>query len=128
MSFTFIDSGSANNEVHTNVWNWKPTLEIIKDLDVIGEQRVRQMQYNATGFTVSQEEAELLGNAIRVKYLSKMTPKHRVMMDLSITDEPDDGTLYRGDDSQAWKNYGAQYGWLEEFSNFCIACKGFQIY
>ena len=128
MSFTFIDSGSANNEIRTNVWNWKPTLEIIRDLDVIGEQAVRQMQYNATGFKVSQDEAELLGNAIRSKYLAKMTPKHRVRMDLSITDEPDDGTLYRGDDSQAWKNYGAQYDWLEEFSKFCLECKGFQIY
>ena len=128
MSFTFIDSGSPNNEIHTNVWNWKPTLEIIKDLDVIGEARVRQMGYNATGFSVSQEEAGQLGKGIREKYLSKMTPQHRVRTDLSITDEPDDGTLYRGDDSQAWKNYSATYAWLEEFADFCLKCKGFQIF
>jgi hypothetical protein len=128
MSFIFIDSGSPNNEIHTNVWNWKPTLEIIKDLDVIGEQRVRQMQYNATGFSVSGDEAEMLGNGIRNKFLAKMKPKDRVRTDLSITDEPDDGTLYRGDDSEAWKNYGASYAWLEEFSDFCLKCKGFQIF
>jgi len=128
MSFTFIDSGSQNNEIHTNVWNWKPTLEVIKDLDVITEQRVRQMQYNATGFSISADEAGLIANGIRTKYLSKMKPEDRVRTDLSITDEPDDGTLYRGDDSQSWKNYGATYDWLKEFSDFCLNCKGFQIF
>jgi hypothetical protein len=128
MSFTFTDSGSPNNEVRTNVWNWKPTLEIIRDLDVINDMGVKQLQYNATGFTVSQDEALMLGNGIKSRYLSKMTPKSRVRTDLSITDEPDDGTLYRGDDSEAWKNYGATYGWLEEFSDFCLKCKGFQIF
>ena len=128
MSFTFIDSGSPNNEIHTNVWNWKPTLEIIRDLDVIGEMRARQLQYNATGFTVSGDEAALLGNGIRTRYLAKMKPGNRVRTDLSITDEPDDGTLYRGDDSESWKNYGATYAWLEEFADFCLKCKGFQIF
>jgi hypothetical protein len=128
MSFTFIDSGSPNNEIRTNVWNWKPTLEIIRDLDVIGEQGVRQMQYNATGFSVSEDEAQMLAGGIRTKYLSKMTPKHRVMTDLSISDEPDDGTLRRGDDSEAWKNYGATFAWLDEFCDFCMRCKGFQIF
>jgi hypothetical protein len=128
MSFTFIDSSSPNNEIHTNVWNWKPTLEIIKDLDVIGEMRARQMQYNATGFTVTAEEAELLGNGIRNKYLSKMKTADRVRTDLSVTSEPDDGTLYRGDDANSWKNYGATYDWLKEFSDFCLNCKGFQIF
>lgn len=126
MSFTFIDSGSPNNEVRTNVWNWKPTLEIIKDLDVISEQGVRQMQYNATGFTVSPDDALAIGAGIRGKYLSKMQPKQRVRTDLSITDEVDDGTLHSGEES--WKNYGATYNWLEEFADFCSRSKGFQIF
>lgn len=128
MSFTFIDAGSPNNEIRTNVWNWKPTLEIIRELDVIGEMAVRQMQYNATGFQVGADEAGMIANGIRSKYLSRMKPQDRVRMDLSITNEPDDGTLYRGDDSQAWKNYGATYDWLEEFSNFCLKSQGFQIF
>jgi hypothetical protein len=128
MSFTFTDSGSPNNEVRTNVWNWKPTLEIIRDLNVIGEMGVRQLKYNATGYTFTEEEAQALGAGIRAQYVAKMTPKQRVRTDLSITDDVDDGTLYSGDDSESWKNYGATYNWLEEFADFCLKSKGFQIY
>jgi hypothetical protein len=46
---------------------------------------------------------------------------------LTITDKPDDGTMYRDADEQ-WKNYSASRNWLEEFSAFCIRCKGFQVF
>jgi hypothetical protein len=46
---------------------------------------------------------------------------------LSITDKPDDGTLYRDEDEQ-WKNYSTDYEWLKEFSEFCLKSKGFQVF
>jgi len=128
MSFTITDTGSPNNEVRTNVWNWKPTLEIIRAIGAVDEPRLKQMQYNATGTSVSQDEAEEIGAAVRARYLSKLAPHQRIRLDLSVTDEPDDGTLYSGDDKEAWKNYGATYAWLEEFAAFCSSCKGFQVF
>lgn len=128
MSFTITDTGSPNNEVRTSVWNWKPTLEIIRDIGAVDEPRLKQMQYNATGTSVSQDEAQMIGAGVRGKYLSKLAPNQRIRLDLSITDEPDDGTFYSGDDKEAWKNYGATYAWLEEFAAFCLNCKGFQVF
>ena len=49
MSFTLIDLGAENFEFTANVWNWKAALEIIKDLDIISENHVRQLGYNAMG-------------------------------------------------------------------------------
>ncbi len=127
MSFTLMDLGSESFEFRANIWNWKPTLEIIKSFDLIDEGKLRQMNYNATGAKFSKEEAHLVGEKIRDEILPELEPNKRIFMDLSVTDNPDDGTLYRDEDEQ-WKNYSTDYEWLKEFSEFCLNSKGFQVF
>lgn len=127
MSFTLMDSGAEGFEFRANVWNWKTALEIIKNFDVVSEGKLRQINYNATGATIEQEEARLIGEKIRDEILPKLTPNKRIFSDLSITDAPDDGTLYN-DEDEKWKNYSATYDWLKEFSEFCLKSKGFQVF
>ena len=127
MSFTFIDMGSENYEFTANVWNWKAALEVIKSLDVLSEAMVRQMGYNALGIKVEKEEAHMLGERIRDRILPQLVPNKRMFADLSVTDQPDDGTIYRDEDEQ-WRNYSVGHDWLKEFSEFCLRSKGFQIF
>lgn len=127
MSFTLIDLGSENFELSSNVWSWKPTLEIIKSLDILSDGKVRQMEYAATGVKIELEDAHDIGRTIQETILPKLEPNKRMFMDLSITDAPDDGTIYR-DDDEKWKNYSASYEWLKEFSDFCLKSKGFQVF
>ncbi|HSI87667.1 MAG TPA: hypothetical protein VK918_01345 [Pyrinomonadaceae bacterium] len=127
MSFTLHDLSSEGFEFTANVWNWKAALEVIKSLDVISEGKVRQMGYNATGTKVDIDEARLIGEALRDKVLPRLEPNKRMLADLSITDTPDDMTLFRDDDEQ-WKNYSVNYEWVKEFTEFCLRSKGFQIF
>ncbi len=127
MSFTLMDLGSEGFELRANIWSWKPTLEIIKSFDVIDEGKLRQMGYNATGAKFSLDEAHSIGEKIRDEILPKLSPNKRIFTDLSITDAPDDGTLYQ-DEDEKWKNYSANYNWLKEFSDFCLSSKGFQVF
>ncbi len=127
MSFTLMDLGSENFEFRANVWNWKTALEIIKSFDVVSEGKLRQMTYNGTGAKLVKEEAHLVGEKIRDEMLPKLEPNKRILMDLSITDKPDDGTLYR-DEEEQWKNYSTDYEWLKDFSEFCLKSKGFQVF
>jgi len=127
VSFTFIDMGSENYEFTANVWNWKAALEVIKSLDVLSEAMVRQMGYNALGVKVDKEEAHILGERIRDRILPQLAPNKRMFADLSVTDEPDDGTIYRDEDEQ-WRNYSVGHEWMKEFSDFCLRSKGFQIF
>ena len=127
MSFTLIDMGAENFEMQASMWQWKAALEIIKSLDIIGEGAVRQMTYAGTGVKVSIEDAHLLGERIRDNILPKLAPNKRMFADLSITEEPDDKTLHRDGDEQ-WKNYSVSHDWLEEFVNFCLKSKGFQVF
>lgn len=119
--------GSENYEFTANVWNWKAALEVIKSLDVLSEAMVRQMGYNALGVKVDKEEAHILGERIRDRILPQLAPNKRMFADLSVTDEPDDGTIYRDEDEQ-WRNYSVGHEWMKEFSDFCLRSKGFQIF
>lgn len=119
--------GSENFEFNANVWNWKAVLEVIKELDIISEGKVRQMSYNAMGVKIEIDDAHLIGEKIRDEVLPKLEPNKRIYADGSITDEPDDGTIYKDEDEQ-WKNYSVSYDGLKDFSDFCLRSKGFQIF
>jgi hypothetical protein len=127
MSFTLLDQSSENFEFSSNVWHWKAALEIIKSLDIISENKIRQMSYNALGTKVDIDDARTIGEAIRDKVLPKISENGRMFGDLRVTDEPDDMTLHRDDDEQ-WKNYSVTRDWLSDFSEFCLRSKGFQIF
>ena len=127
MSYTLMDMGSENFEFRSNVWNWKATLEVIKSLNVVSEGLVREMSSNGTGVKVSSEESQLIGEKIRKDILPQLEPNKRIYLNLSISDKPDDGVIYK-DKEDEWRNYSADYYYLEEFSDFCTKSKGFQVY
>lgn len=127
MSFTLHDMGSENFQFTANVWHWKAALELIKSFDILSEGTVRQMGYNATGVKVDIEDAHAIGEKIRDEILPKLEPNKRMYADLSITDAPDDMTLFKDEDEQ-WKNYSVNCEWLKDFADFCLRSKGFQIF
>lgn len=127
MSFTLIDQGSEAHEFAASVWHWKAALEIIRSLDIVGEGAMRQMSYNATGALVEMDEAHAIGTRIKNEILEKVPAGKRMFADLSVTDAPDDMTLYR-DGDEKWKNYSVSHEWLAEFADFCLRSKGFQVF
>jgi hypothetical protein len=127
MSFKLLDMSSEGFEFNSNVWHWKAALEIVKSLDIISDAKVRQMSYNATGVKIDIKEAREIGEAVRERILPKLEPDKRIFSDLTVTDKPDDMTLFKDEDEQ-WKNYSVSYEWLKEFSDFCLRSKGFQVF
>lgn len=127
MSFTLHDMSSEGFEFNANVWNWKAILEVIKEMDVLSEGKVRQMGYNAMGVKVDLEDAHLIGTKLQNEVLPKLAPSKRMFADGSVTDDPDDGTIYKDEDEQ-WKNYSVSHDWVKDFSEFCLRSKGFQIF
>jgi hypothetical protein len=73
------------------------------------------------------QEAREIGEAVRERILPKLEPDKRIFSDLTVTDKPDDMTLFKDEDEQ-WKNYSVSYEWLKEFSDFCLRSKGFQVF
>jgi len=127
MSFILIDMSTENFEFRASVWNWRTVLGIIKSFDVVDARALRQMANNASGTAVSKEEANTIGMKIREQVLPKLVPNKRIFANLTITDKPEDGTIYK-DEDEKWKNYSATHDWLEDFAEFCIKSKGFRVY
>jgi hypothetical protein len=127
MSYTLLDQSPEGFEFNANVWKWKAALEVIKSLDLLSENRVRQMAYNAAGVKIEPEDAHAIGQQIRDRILPKLEPNKRIFANLTITDTPDDGTFFSGEEEQG-KNFSVNYEWLKDFSDFCLRSKGFQIY
>lgn len=127
MSITLIDEGSENFEFRSSVWSWKAAIEIIKSFDVVSERKVREMAYNATGVKVDQIDANEIGKRIQEEVIPKVGEGMRMFSDLSVTETPDDGTIFQ-DEDEKYKNYSVDRMWLTEFSDFCSKCKGFQIF
>jgi hypothetical protein len=69
----------------------------------------------------------MIGNRLRAEILPKLEPDKRIYADGTITDQPDDMTLFKDGDEQ-WKNYSVTYDWVKEFSDFCLQSKGFQVF
>ena len=103
------------------------SIETLKEMDIISEGKVRQMGYNAMGVKVDVEDAHLIGAKIRDELLPKLEPDKRMYSDGTITEAPDDMTLFKDEDEQ-WKNYSVNHGWLKDFSEFCLQSKGFQVF
>jgi hypothetical protein len=85
------------------------------------------MESNGTGVTIEEQEAHLIGRKIYEEILPKLQPNKRIFANLTITDEPDDGTFYRDPENQ-WRNYSVTYQWLKDFADFCLQSKGFRIF
>ena len=127
MSFTLIDQSSENFEFHANVWNWRAALGVIRSFNILSESVLRQMGSNPSGVLVSKDEAHLVGEKIRTDILPKISPNKRIFENLSISEVPDDGTIYKDKDEQ-WKNYSAKHDWLDDLAVFFFNSKGFKVF
>ena len=130
MGFVLVDLSNAENPapsdlLFVNFWNWRPTLVVIGSLNLIDAERMETMGISGVATRVSEAEARAIGGHLQRTVLPAMSPKSRILLDLSTTAEPDDFKVHQGPDTH--KNYGATRTWLEKFAAFCLACRGFEI-
>ena len=122
MGWRMHDLANRENTLKVNAWIWRPTLEILKTLDILDEDRLERMQSNVI-VTITPEEAHAIADELESRFLSRMNSDERVRLDLTLTDEPDDIQLHDDD----LKNYGATQDWVQRFVDFCRSCSGFEI-
>src|ERR1700739_1061070 len=125
MGFMIFDLEDKSRFKSVNFWNWRPTLALISSFKLLDDERLERMGMSCVGATVTQSEARAIAKALRERVLPGLGDADRVKLDLAVTGTPDDGTLYRGDETE--KNYSATRAWLQEFAEFCETCRGFKI-
>jgi hypothetical protein len=125
MGVILADSVLEERSEYCNWWNWRPTVELIRASGLLDNERLELMGYNA-GAEVTEQEARAISKFLEDRVLSGLNSDERVLLDLAVTGEPDDGTFYR-DPEEHHKNYGASREWLQKFAAFCKECHGFTV-
>lgn len=124
MRFELVNLADQSTAVRVNLWNWQPTVELIRHLGMIDDDRLKKMRSNACHVRVSAEEAHAIGEKLRREVCARMQPGQRVTHDLRIMSESDGGEF-------EWENpesnYCATYEWLQKFVDFCRISQGFEV-
>jgi hypothetical protein len=122
MGFWIGDLKEETNDLKVNAWNWRPTLVLLEQFQVLEADELERMGFTGGGGSATPEQARVIAQRLRI-VLEQLDPAGRYLLDGSNTSEPDDFVLHHDDA----KNYGATREWLEKFASFCEHCQGFRV-
>ncbi|GII75875.1 hypothetical protein Sru01_08570 [Sphaerisporangium rufum] len=113
----------SGESLHVNAWNWRPTLELLEESGVLDAETIAFLGFNGD-FDLTGEQAQRIA-AFLDTYLADVPVGGRVLLDGSITTEPDTFEFHRDDLA---RNYSATVPWLTRFRDFCrTATAGFTV-
>ncbi|MGP0017132.1 MAG: hypothetical protein ACLPHP_01075 [Candidatus Sulfotelmatobacter sp.] len=128
MSFILIPSHGEH--VQVNAWNWRPTLLLLHDANLIDKATYELMGANGCGGHVDAGASARIADFLELK-LQSMQPGQRIRGDLSTTDKPKMLIVFtpgmKVEDVDAKEAYSATYEWLVVFRDFCRASGGFRV-
>ena len=105
MSVILTDTEGKTLQV--NAWNWGVlhyTLACCQPKLLEDDQLLEQLRFG--GVELSDLEVAEIRSYLRDVVLPRIKPGERMLYDLTVTDEPDDGTFYR---EELAKNYSLHY-------------------
>lgn len=126
MGYDLTDRADEDRILFVNAWNWRPTVEIVRRAGLLDAPRLEGLVQQCSATLVLADEARAIARHLREAVLPSLSTDARIRLDGRVTDEPDDGTLYRRPD-EFDRNYGATRTWLESFAAFCEASDGFEL-
>lgn len=124
MGISLHDLRPDGDTFHVNFWNWRPIVELIRQLRVLPDERVAALHEPFCHNGLTEGEAKLVADALEARVLLTLRDDERVLLDGSRTSEPDDFVFHKVDPA---RNYGTTRGVLERFIAYCRACSGFEV-
>lgn len=128
MSFILIPKDGEDLQV--NGWNWRPTIALLLQANLINEQQHELLGINTCGASVDSQTATRIAEFMD-RQLKKMSPGQRLRGDLTIASEPKKPVIFtptsKVEDYNPVEEYSASYEWLVMFRDFCRTSQGFRI-
>jgi len=128
MSFILIPTHGEDLQV--NAWNWRPTLLLLRDANLIDDRDYELMGSNGCGGRVDTETSLRVAEFLERK-LQPMQPGQRIRGDLSLTNKLKTLTVFtpgmKVEDVDAKEAYSATYEWLVMFRDSCRTSGGFKV-
>jgi len=128
MSFILVPKNGE--DIQINAWNWRPTLELLRDAEIIDDELFEGMGTHGCKAEVDATTANRIADFIEVR-LRAMKPEQRVLADLTVTDKPKKRVIFAPDTKidqiDAIDLYSASYEWLVAFRDFSGTSGGFEV-
>jgi hypothetical protein len=130
---SFILTARNEEELQVNAWNWRPTLLLLLNENLIDLEHHNMLGTHGCRARVDADLAGRFADAIerRLK-LADMKPGQRMLADLTVTsDERKLVTLdatTNTDDIDGNDLYSAKFEWLVTFGDFCRRSGGFEVF
>jgi hypothetical protein len=128
MSFILVPKNGE--EIKINAWNWRPTLELLRDAEIIDDDLFERMGTHGCKAEVDADMASRIADYIGARVLA-MKPEQRVLADLTVTDRPKRPLIITPDTKidqiDAIDVYSASYEWLVTFRDFSRNSGGFEV-
>jgi hypothetical protein len=112
---------AANGDLKVSAWTWGPIHDLVATAGIMPADLWEMTRYNGTGAELGEQQTAMLADFLESRILSRLRDGERLLADGTVTDVPDDGTLYRDDLS---KNYSVRREMLVRIINFLRAAKG----
>jgi hypothetical protein len=126
----FILIPKNGEKIFINAWNWRPTLELLRDAELIDEDLFERMGTHGCKAEVDAPTACRIADFIQTR-LCAMKSEQRVLYDLTITDRPKKPLIItpdtKADQIDAVDVYSASYEWLVQFRDFSMTSGGFEV-
>jgi hypothetical protein len=126
----FILTPKNGEEIKINAWNWRPTLELLREAGLIDDDLYERMGTHGREARVDADMACRIA-AFLDRRLGLMKPGERIRADLTTTDKPKKQVVFapgiKVEDIDAVDLYSATYEWLLTFQDFCRRSGGFEV-
>lgn len=126
----FILISKNGEEIKINAWNWRPTLELLRDAGLIDDDLCERMGTVGRAANLDAATAIRVADFLEMR-LNTMRPEQRILADLTTTDKPKKQVTFaagmRTEEIDAVDLYSASYEWFLQFRDFCRTSGGFEV-
>ena len=128
MAFILIPKNGE--EVTINAWNWRPTLELLHNANLIDGDLYERMGTFGREAIVDADTAARIADFLDER-VGTMKAGDRIRADLTVTDKAKKPLIFtpgmQTDQIDVVDTYSATYEWLVQFRDFARASGGFEI-
>ena len=105
-----------------NAWNWGVLHHLVTRGDLFSAEDWEPKRSNGGG-QLDPSQVLALADFLEAKVLPQLHDGERMFFDQTVTDVPDDGTLYR-DEAELWRNYSLRQDVLVSIIAFLRSANG----
>jgi hypothetical protein len=126
----FILIPNDGERIMVNAWNWRPTLSLLRDANLIDDDLYERVGTFGREARVDAETAGRIADFLDQR-VATMNKGDRIRADLTTTDDAKSPLTITAETRIEQLNlvdtYSATYEWLVQFRDFSKASRGFEV-